>query len=517
MPRDGSGSYSLPAGNPVVTGTTISSTTHNNTNSDLATALTNSIAKDGQTTPTANLTMGTYRLTNLGAGTAVADAPRVSQVQNDAFTVLASVTGTNTITASATPTPAAYATGQMFKLVPANTNTGATTLNVSSLGAKNIFWNGAACVGGELRQNIPAYVEYDGTQFHLVANGFNAPFLDTHAVIEGSADSTKKVRFEVDGLTTATTRVVTAQDADGTMAYVADITGGTRAASFTTLSASGNVAINTNKFTVIASSGNALVAGDLKVGGYSGSNISSTGLGAAGSSEISASLFAATSSGQFIVGGTSIISASYRAQIATSGVGNTSAILQNTSNGSATADIANTDTAGDNKFFGFYTEAGYTLRGSIDFNRAGTATRYNTTSDMTLKTLIGDAPISVSLNLLRACRLREFYWNDDPTKKPQISPFAQELRETYKGAVRVGGMQEVFEDITEEVIENGEAVTVVVGRRKVGERYDPWGVDKTAYAWHLVAGWQYLDAKFKKLCDLLVAKGLISKEEKESL
>jgi len=49
MPRNGSGLYSLPAGNPVVTGTIISSTTHNNTMSDIASEMTNSVDKDGQT------------------------------------------------------------------------------------------------------------------------------------------------------------------------------------------------------------------------------------------------------------------------------------------------------------------------------------------------------------------------------------------------------------------------------------------------------------------------------------
>lgn len=49
MARNGSGTYSLPAGNPVVTGTTISSTVHNTTMSDIATALTGSIAKNGET------------------------------------------------------------------------------------------------------------------------------------------------------------------------------------------------------------------------------------------------------------------------------------------------------------------------------------------------------------------------------------------------------------------------------------------------------------------------------------
>ena len=48
-----SGTYSLPAGNPVVTGTTISSTTHNNTESDIASALSTAILKDGTQTCTA--------------------------------------------------------------------------------------------------------------------------------------------------------------------------------------------------------------------------------------------------------------------------------------------------------------------------------------------------------------------------------------------------------------------------------------------------------------------------------
>jgi hypothetical protein len=80
MPRNGSGTYSLPAGNPVVTGTTISSTVQNNTTSDIATALTNSLAKDGQTTPTANLPMGGFKLTGLAAGSVAGDSLRYEQL-----------------------------------------------------------------------------------------------------------------------------------------------------------------------------------------------------------------------------------------------------------------------------------------------------------------------------------------------------------------------------------------------------------------------------------------------------
>jgi hypothetical protein len=49
MSRNGSGVYSLPAGNPVVTQTTISSSWANSTLADIAATLTDSVAADGQT------------------------------------------------------------------------------------------------------------------------------------------------------------------------------------------------------------------------------------------------------------------------------------------------------------------------------------------------------------------------------------------------------------------------------------------------------------------------------------
>jgi hypothetical protein len=80
MSRNGSGTYTLPAGNPVVTGTTISSTWANNTLTDIATALTGSLAADGQTTATGNLKMGSNRITGLANGIAATDAATKSQV-----------------------------------------------------------------------------------------------------------------------------------------------------------------------------------------------------------------------------------------------------------------------------------------------------------------------------------------------------------------------------------------------------------------------------------------------------
>jgi hypothetical protein len=68
MSRNGTGTYNLPAGNPVVTGTTISSTWANNTLSDMATALSGSIAADGQTPITGALIGSTDTVTFGGTG-----------------------------------------------------------------------------------------------------------------------------------------------------------------------------------------------------------------------------------------------------------------------------------------------------------------------------------------------------------------------------------------------------------------------------------------------------------------
>lgn len=73
MSRNGSGTYSLPIGNPVVTGTTISSTWANNTLTDIANALTGSLAADGQTTASGNLNMGTNKIVNAGDPTNAQD------------------------------------------------------------------------------------------------------------------------------------------------------------------------------------------------------------------------------------------------------------------------------------------------------------------------------------------------------------------------------------------------------------------------------------------------------------
>jgi hypothetical protein len=151
---------------------------------------------------------------------------------------------------------------------------------------------------------------------------------------------------------------------------------------------------------------------------------------------------------------------------------------ENSNSGSATLQSWNKATSGDNKFVEFYTEGGGgTLRGSIDYNRAAGLVRYNVTSDKNLKNIIGDSNKNKSIEILNSTRIREYSWKDDESNKSQIGVIAQELHETFKGAVSVGSDEELLGT----------------------EDYKPWAVDKTAFTFHLVAGFQEHERIIKEL------------------
>jgi hypothetical protein len=79
MPRDGTGTY-VPPEDEVSTGTPISSASYNASMADITAALTQSLSKDGQTVPTADLQMGGFKLTDLADGSANDDAAALGQI-----------------------------------------------------------------------------------------------------------------------------------------------------------------------------------------------------------------------------------------------------------------------------------------------------------------------------------------------------------------------------------------------------------------------------------------------------
>ena len=167
--RDGSGNYSLPAGNPVTTNTTISSTWANSTLSDIASALTQSLSKDGQTVPTANLPMGSFKHTNVADATSRNQYAAAGQVQDFALQTIGSVSGTNTITGSLTPAITSYVDGMIVTFEPAAANTGAATIAINGLSASSIVKaDGDALAAGDLALGVVAVLVRDDSTFVLL-------------------------------------------------------------------------------------------------------------------------------------------------------------------------------------------------------------------------------------------------------------------------------------------------------------------------------------------------------------
>lgn len=177
MSRNGAGTYSLPEA-AFVSGTVISSTAVNSDFSDIANALTASIANDGQTPILANLPMSGYRHTGVGDASARTMYAAAGQVQDSAFTWCGTAGGTaDALTLTPTPAIAAYATGQRFVFkASSSANTGAATVAISGLTAKAIQINDAALSAGYIAANKYYEVVYDGTAFQL--NRLSAAYFD---------------------------------------------------------------------------------------------------------------------------------------------------------------------------------------------------------------------------------------------------------------------------------------------------------------------------------------------------
>jgi hypothetical protein len=167
MPRNGSGTFTRPVAD-YVPNTAISSTSVNSEMDGIATGLTNSLAKDGQTTPTANLPMATYKHTGVGNASARDQYAALGQIQDGTGIWCGTATGTADAIAI-TPSPAitAYAAGQEFTFLASADNTGATTIAVNGLSTKAVQLKGVALAAADIANGLLYTVTYDGTQFQL--------------------------------------------------------------------------------------------------------------------------------------------------------------------------------------------------------------------------------------------------------------------------------------------------------------------------------------------------------------
>lgn len=211
MARNGSGVYSPPAANyPAVSGTLITAANRNAIDADIATALTNSIATNGESVITANIPLGGNKLTGVGAATARTDAATLATIQDGTGVYVASVAGTaDVITLAPSPVITAYTAGQMFSFIASGANTTNVTVNINSLGAKEITKNGTtALVAGDIPSGFLVNIRYDGTRFQLVG-------------IKGAATGANGDITSLTACTSITAGTVTV--ATGDLVYVQDV------------------------------------------------------------------------------------------------------------------------------------------------------------------------------------------------------------------------------------------------------------------------------------------------------
>jgi len=139
---------------------------------EMATGLSTCITKDGQTNPTANLKMNSRKHTGVAVGSALTEYADVASVQKSSYLYVLESGAADVYVATLSPTPAAYTSGMtiILKIASGHTNTGASTVNVNSLGAKAIKNpDSTALEAGAIIAGQIVILTYDGTNFQLLS------------------------------------------------------------------------------------------------------------------------------------------------------------------------------------------------------------------------------------------------------------------------------------------------------------------------------------------------------------
>jgi hypothetical protein len=219
MSRNGNGTYNLPAGNPVTSGSVISSAWANTSLSDIAAALTGSIASDGQTPITGNLNMVSNKISNLGAGTLATDAVNLTQA-----TTAVAITGGNI---NGTPIGQTTAAAGSFTTLSASSTLGVT--GVATFAANSAF-NGTGAlkiptgttgqqptpVTGMIRHNSTTNL-FEGYNNSAWTNlGSGAAGSNTQVQFNSSGSLAGSASLTFNGTALATTTLQSTNISDGT-------------------------------------------------------------------------------------------------------------------------------------------------------------------------------------------------------------------------------------------------------------------------------------------------------------
>ncbi len=125
----------------------------------------------------------------------------------------------NALTATLSPVPSGYAAGLFVRVKAASTNTGAVTINLNGLGAKNIIYpDGTPLKPFDIASGSIMEMVYDGTSFQLVSKTTRVIYADLTKTVAASGGDFTSIAAAMDWLSLwriAPGAVVTIQVAAG--------------------------------------------------------------------------------------------------------------------------------------------------------------------------------------------------------------------------------------------------------------------------------------------------------------
>lgn len=177
MPRNGSGTYSLTSTSSIATGQVSDAVQTLAVFTDLASAMTGSIASDGQTPITGNLQMGGNRITGLAPGTAGTNAASVNQIPPlSGANVLAAAR--NLVGAYASATTVTYTADYIVVVDQTSTTVFLLLSSYNKTADITVSGAGGLDTGAEAANtwyHVWAIAKSDGTQSILLSTSATAP------------------------------------------------------------------------------------------------------------------------------------------------------------------------------------------------------------------------------------------------------------------------------------------------------------------------------------------------------
>lgn len=143
---------------------------HDAEDDNITTGINNCLTKNGENSPSANLPMGGFKHTNVANATARDSYASAGQVQDGSLVYAVDTGAADAYVISLSPAITAYAAGQRFTFKATNANTGASTLNINTLGVKTIKKNSSVNLAvNDIIADQIVEVEYDGTNFQMLS------------------------------------------------------------------------------------------------------------------------------------------------------------------------------------------------------------------------------------------------------------------------------------------------------------------------------------------------------------